>query len=166
MLRESGCVAHIKHGVKLLGGGAGVFTTPGVRIEVSAASAGAIAAVEGAGGGAAVTSVYLTRLALHAHLHPERYDIPIRAPRPPPRKMRYYTDFRTRGYLSADLQLARLRERLAAAGPAGAGAAATFLTPLWVGGAPLDAARVLTDIDAKPWEQAPAPGAARAKTAP
>ncbi len=161
-LLDSGCVSRIKHGVKLLGDGAARFTARGVRIEVSAASAAAIAAVEGGARGGSVTSQYFSRLALHAHLHPERYDIPIRAPRPPPRKMAYYTNYRNRGYLSSHLQLTRLRARLAA----GAGADATFLNPLWVGGAPPDAGRHLLDIDTAPWAAPPAVRARSQTAAP
>ena len=149
-LLDSGCVSRIKHGVKLLSGGAERFTATGVNIQVSAASAGAIAAIEGSGRGGSVTSIYLTRLALHAHLHPERYDIPIRAPRPPPRKMAYYTNYRTRGYLSSQLQLMRLKTALKEGKPN-----ASFQTPLWVGGAEMDSARHLLDIDTAPWEAPP-----------
>ncbi len=138
-------MSHIKHGVKLLAGGAERFSARGVELEVTAASEGAIAAVEGAGG--AVTSVYRTRLALLAHLHPERYDIPVRSPRPPPRKMAYYTDARTRGYLSSDVQLRRMKAALARGEPH-----ASFRVPLWAGGAKADPAKHLLDIDVAPWE--------------
>lgn len=144
-LLDSGCVSHIKHGVKLLAGGSERFVATGLNLEVTEASLPAIAAVEAAGG--SVTSLYRTRLALHSHLHPERYDIPVRSPRPPPRKMAYYTDARTRGYLSSDVQLARMKAALARAEPH-----ASFRQKLWAGGADVDEKRHLLDIDLRPWE--------------
>ncbi len=112
-----------------------------MQLDVSAASGAAIRAIEAAGGG--VTTTYRTRLALHAHLHPERYAIPIRSPRPPPGKIGYFTDYRNRGYLSSRLQLERLKARLAA----GDADAPSMLMPLFAGGAAPDAERVLLDID-------------------
>jgi len=108
-------------------------------LEVSAASGKAISAVEKTGGG--VVSLYRTRLALHAHLHPERYSIPIRSPRPPPSKLAYYTNYRNRGYLSSRLQLMQLKRNmeLGAAAP-------SMLMPLFSGGAP-PSDRVLLDIE-------------------
>ena len=131
--------------MKLLASGAERWTARGVQLEVTAASGAAIAAIERAGG--SVLSTYRTRLALHAHLHPERYDIPIRAPRPPPAKLPYYTDFANRGYLSSEVQLRALRARLAAGARAPDGRAPSMLQPLFAGGAAPDAARVILDID-------------------
>ena len=144
-LLKSGCLSHIKHGVKLLANGAERWTAQGVQIEVTAASATAIRAIEKAQG--SVTSTYRTRLALHSHLHPERYDIPIRSPRPPPNKLAYYTDYRNRGYLSSKLQLETLRERLAQGARAPGGRAPSFLIPLFAGGAPPREDKVILDID-------------------
>ena len=132
-------MSHIKHGVKLLANGAGRWVAQGVHLEVTAASGKAISTVEKAAG--SVVSVYRTRLALHAHLHPERYSIPIRSPRPPPSKLSYYTDFRNRGYLSARLQLNQLKKNLAEGKPG-----ASMLLPLFAGGAE-PSERVLLDIE-------------------
>jgi len=141
VLLSSGCLSHIKHGVKLLANGKERWTAQGVRLEVTAASAAAIHAIERTQG--SVVSTYLSRLALHAHLHPERYDIPIRAPRPPPGKIAYYTDYRNRGYLSSRLQLQALKARLAE----GTAEQPTMLMPIFAGGAAPDKERVILDID-------------------
>ena len=142
-LLQSGCLSHIKHGVKLLANGAERWTAQGVQLEVTAASGKAISAVEKAGKGS-VLSIYRTRLALHAHLHPERYSIPIRSPRPPPSKLPYYTAFKNRGYLSSRVQLERLKKRLAGGG-VGDGRAPSMLMPLFEGGAVSD--KVILDIE-------------------
>ena len=63
--------------------------------------------------------------------------------------MAYYTDFRTRGFLSSKLQLRTLREGLAAGVPH-----PTMVLPLFAGGARHDPSRVLLDIDTEPWAEA------------
>lgn len=84
--------------------------------------------------------MYYTRLALRSLLHPDKFEIPIRAPRPPPKKIAYYLDANNRGYLSSAVQLMRLKQRLAQGveNP-------THLLPVFVGGA--DPSTVITDID-------------------
>lgn len=83
---------------------------------MSEASAAAIEAIEALGG--SVKTVYYTPLAMRALLHPEKFPIPVKSPRPPPKVMPYYTSFEKRGYLSAEVQLKELKERLAAASSA------------------------------------------------
>lgn len=133
----------IKHGVKLLARGSERWAAAGVALEVTAASAGAISAVEARGG--SVVSVYRTPLALRAHLRPHRFATPIRSPRPPPGKMAYYTAWRSRGYLSSAVQLAALRKRLAEGGHP----APSMLMPVFAGGAP-PGGNILLDIELDP----------------
>jgi large subunit ribosomal protein L15 len=72
-----------------------------VHLEVSRASASAIAAVENRGG--TITCVHFNRLALRALLKPQKFSIlPIRA-RPPPKLMTVYLDYAQRGYLSPEV---------------------------------------------------------------
>mmetsp|Transcript_11239 Transcript_11239/g.23657 ORF Transcript_11239/g.23657 Transcript_11239/m.23657 type:complete len:325 (-) Transcript_11239:145-1119(-) len=126
----------VKHGIKLLGKGRHRLRSP-IRLEVSRASAKAIAAIESVGG--SVTTVHYNRLALRALLKPEKFDdtttiddhededddeedgdgigvgkrkiVPRRA-RPPPKLMPYYTSYDKRGYLAPEVQLKRIEERL------------------------------------------------------
>jgi large subunit ribosomal protein L15 len=80
------------------------LTTP-INIEVSQASAGAIEAVEKAGG--SIKSVFYNRLGLRVLLKPHKFDgqpLPQKA-RPPPKKIGYYTNYANRGYLSAEIQV-------------------------------------------------------------
>jgi len=122
----------VKHGIKLLGKGRHRIRSP-IRLEVSRASAKAIAAIESVGG--SVTTVHYNRLALRALLKPEKFDgtttdedddeedgdgiggggkrkiVPRRA-RPPPKLMPYYTSYDKRGYLAPEVQLKRIEERL------------------------------------------------------
>ena len=125
-LRDSRLVPRIKYGVKLLARGKERFAAR-VRIEVSAASAEAIRAVEAAGG--SVRSVYYTPLALRALLRPEKFDFPIKSPRPPPNKIGYFLNYRNRGYLSSRLQLEAIRRGEPHA-----------QVPVYVGGGPVDMA--------------------------
>ena len=122
-LRDARLVPRIRHGVKLLARGKERFAAR-VHLEVSAASAEAIRAVEAAGG--SVRCVYYSPLALRALLRPEKFDFPIKSPRPPPNKIGYYLNYRNRGYLSSRLQLEALR--------AGAPHAQV---PVYVGGGPV-----------------------------
>jgi len=92
----------VKHGIKLLAKGKDRLKTP-IKIEISRASEGAIAAIEAVGG--EVTTVHYNRLALRALLKPEKFDIIPKRARPPPRLMQYYTDNDKRGYLSPEVQL-------------------------------------------------------------
>lgn len=137
-LYHAGLLSAIPHGVKLLGRGAPGFAAAvaGVHldIEVSAASASAIAAVEAAGG--RVRSVYYSPLALRAHLQPAKFDLPIKSPHPPPKLVDYYRSWAARGYLCPEVQLADLKARLAAGVPLPHAAA---LVPLYAGG-PVDRA--------------------------
>jgi len=110
-LVESGVLSRVRHGVKLLARGADRFVAQGLRLEVSDASATAIAAIEKAGG--AVTTVYHTPLSLRALLSPDKFPLPLKTPRPPPKRMSRYTDPAKRGYLAPEVQLRAVRERLA-----------------------------------------------------
>jgi len=128
-LYDAGLFTSIPHGVKLLGRGATAAALPALDIEVSAASASAITAVEAAGG--RVRSVYYSPLALRSHLQPAKFDLPIKSPRPPPALEAYYRSWAARGYLCPDVQLADLKARLAAGVPLPRAAA---LLPLYAGG--------------------------------
>jgi len=71
------------------------------------ASEGAIAAVEAAGG--SVVAVHYNKLGLRGLLKPEKFEegmLPRQA-RPPPKMLEFYTQFKHRGYLSQEVQLAR-----------------------------------------------------------
>ena len=131
----------VKHGVKLLGKGQYRLRSP-IKIEVSRASDKAIAAIERAGG--EITTVHYNRLALRALLKPEKFaaggsgsgrgsaanddedndnnessdsnNKPLvpRQAKPPPKLMPYYTSYKNRGYLSPEVQLKKIEERLGA----------------------------------------------------
>lgn len=111
VLRDSGAVGRFKHGVKLLGGNTTALTAQ-VNIEVSQASAGAIRAIEEAGG--KIVTVYHAPLALRAHLKPDKFAILPKSPTPPPKLMDYYTNDDNRGYLSQKVQLDAAKERIEA----------------------------------------------------
>ena len=119
-LQSAGVVNKIKHGVKLLATDhsnpcanvqAGAWNGLGVHLEVSMASAGAIAAVEALGGN--VTAAHFNRLALRALLKPHKFmgELPRRA-RPPPKLRDYYTRFEHRGFLSPEVQLRKLESQV------------------------------------------------------
>lgn len=99
----------IKHGVKILGKGKERVKTP-IKLEISRASEDAISAIESVGG--EITTVHYNRLALRALLKPEKFDIIPKRARPPPKLMQYYTDFDKRGFLSPEVQLKKVQERL------------------------------------------------------
>jgi len=99
----------VKHGVKLLAKGRERLTTP-LRIEVSRASKSAIDSIEAAGG--EVVTVHYNRLALKALLKPHRFEVIPRRALPPPKFMPYYTNYENRGYLSPEMQMRSIRERL------------------------------------------------------
>jgi large subunit ribosomal protein L15 len=108
----------IQHGVKLLAHGSERWKPKcPVTLQVSRASASAIAAVEARGG--SVTTVHYNALALRALLRPHRFANgddtgkhphetrpPLPQPaRPPPKWQSYYTRHGTRGYLHPAQQL-------------------------------------------------------------
>ncbi len=135
-----------------------------IDIEVSQASQSAIAAIEKAGG--SVLSTYHTPLAMRAMLQPEKFDIPIKAPKPSPKRIDYYLSFRNRGYLNPEVQLAQLRKRLAEGQPLEQ--AAALMQPFAGGGGDVPAARA-PDLNTEAWrlvnpatapKAAPAPAAA------
>ena len=107
-LVSCGLLRTVRHGVKLLGEGAHLVRSP-IHLEVSRASARAIAAIEAAGG--TVTCAHYNRLALRALLRPEKFaarfdgalQLPRRA-RPPPKLMKYYVDGARRGEFSPEVQ--------------------------------------------------------------
>ena len=90
----------IKHGVKLLG--KGEIKQP-LDLHVSRASESAIQAVEAAGG--RVKSVHYNKLALRAMLRPEKFIVPPKFARPPPKWQPYYTGWKNRGYLNPVVQM-------------------------------------------------------------
>lgn len=109
-LVRCGLVSRLRgDGIKLLGDGGEGFTAP-VHLEVTRASKSAIAAVERAGG--SVTSVYHNKLALRAHLRPEKFLVLPKTAKPPPRLMPYYLDFNNRGFLSPEIQLRKQLQKL------------------------------------------------------
>ena len=97
----------MKDGVKLLGDGA--ISEP-IDVEVTRASKSAIEALEATGG--SVVSVYMNRLALRAHLKPEKFIAQPKIARPPPRLMAYYLDYSKRGYLAPEIQLKKQLRKL------------------------------------------------------
>ncbi|KAG5178615.1 ribosomal protein L18e/L15P, partial [Tribonema minus] len=122
-LQDAGVIGRIKFGLKLVGGRRqtadgdapmaravpeSAYAAP-LHLEVSGASAGAIAAVEARGG--TVTCAHFNRLALRALLKPHKFApglLPRRA-RPPPRLMARFLSGDKRGYLSPEVQLRNLR---------------------------------------------------------
>ncbi len=97
-LKEAKLVNTLHDGVKLLGKGSSTFRAP-IDIEVSAASQGAIHAVEKAGG--RIVCSYYNRLGLQVLCKPDKWiarGLPLpRKARPPPKRIDYYTDFKNRG---------------------------------------------------------------------
>lgn len=132
-LVDCGLMTSIKHGVKLLGRGAGpsgVFAAKGLHIEVSQASQSAIAAIEAAGG--SVKTVYYSPMALRALLRPaDAFDLPVKSPLPHTKAALYYSKAENRGYLSPEVQLATIKARLAAGEPL---ERAVQVLPVYVGG--------------------------------
>lgn len=100
----------VKHGVKLLAKGKERMRTP-IKLEISRASEEAIKAIEDTGG--EITTVHYNKLALRALIKPEKFDVIPKRARPPPKLMQYYTDYDKRGYLSPEVQLKKLKEKLA-----------------------------------------------------
>ncbi|KAG1690544.1 hypothetical protein DVH05_028046 [Phytophthora capsici] len=103
-LVDSGLVtcSRVKHGIKLLGNGSQHLSSK-LDIEVSQASESAIKAVEAAGG--SITSVYYNRLGLRALLKPHKFETIPQLARPNPKKLKYYSNYEKRGYLSPEIQV-------------------------------------------------------------
>ncbi|KAJ1421553.1 ribosomal protein L18e/L15P [Ochromonadaceae sp. CCMP2298] len=101
-----GLVSQVREGIKLLAKGKDELRTP-VHFEVSAASVGAIEAVQSAGG--TVTCVHFNRLALRALVKPLKFELLPRRARPPPGTMDFYLDRTKAGYLSPEVQMRNLK---------------------------------------------------------
>jgi len=97
VLYDSGICGHFKHGVKLLGRGLESLKRlealpEKIQIEVTDASVSAIAAVEGVGG--TLKKVHFSKLALRAHLKPERFTfLPTTDSVPQPRNRWRYAPY-------------------------------------------------------------------------
>ncbi|KAI8376481.1 ribosomal protein L18e/L15P [Radiomyces spectabilis] len=101
-LLDSRCIHKIEDGVKLLSVGAEEFDIP-ITIEVSRASQKAIEAIEKAGG--KITTRYYNSLGLRAITQPEKFiEIPKFAAPLRKEDIKYYTDFKNRGYLAEQPQ--------------------------------------------------------------
>eukprot|EP00475_Leptophrys_vorax_P029427 TRINITY_DN4321_c0_g1_i1.p1 TRINITY_DN4321_c0_g1~~TRINITY_DN4321_c0_g1_i1.p1 ORF type:complete len:155 (-),score=26.39 TRINITY_DN4321_c0_g1_i1:37-501(-) len=80
-MRDAGLIGHtIKHGVKLLSGGADEFKIP-IKIEVTSSSTRARESIEAVGG--KVHYKYLNKLNLRVHLKPHKFPVPPRLACPP-----------------------------------------------------------------------------------
>ena len=102
-LWRSGIVGrHVKEGVKVLGAGAESFQAT-VDLEVSDASASAIARIEELGG--RITTKHWGRVALRAHLKPHKFATMPKNPAPPLKLMKHYNSDAKRGYLSRHVQV-------------------------------------------------------------
>lgn len=101
VMKEAGLVTNVKHGIKLLGNGA-EHLTASLNIQVSRASSSAIKRIEEIGG--SIETVHYNKLALRAHLYPEKFKVLPRQARPAPKLMEYYTNSAKRGYLSPLVQ--------------------------------------------------------------
>lgn len=77
------------------------------HLEVSAASAKAIKAVENVGG--TVTCSHFNRLALRALVKPFKFELFPQRARPAPKQMNYYLDRTKAGYLSPEVQVRNLK---------------------------------------------------------
>lgn len=105
-LVECGLITNPKDGVKLLSSGGEKLKEP-IHLEVSRASASAIASIEKAGG--TVTTVHFNKLAYRTLMKPSKFDIfPIRA-RPNPKMTSYYLNKDKSGYLSPEIQIRNLK---------------------------------------------------------
>ena len=90
----------VKDGIKVLAGKSpAAFRVP-LSLEVSAASATAIDAIERAGG--KIKTVYFNRLGLRALLKPHTFDVVPRLARPPPVLLSRYQSYEHRGYLAPE----------------------------------------------------------------
>ena len=101
----------VKQGIKLLGSGAQAFNAK-LDIEVSDASISAIARVEECGGN--IVTKHFSRVALRAHLKPEKFAVQPKAPAPGPKHMKHYLSDAKRGYLSRHVQLKQHAARASA----------------------------------------------------
>mmetsp|Transcript_6383 Transcript_6383/g.7736 ORF Transcript_6383/g.7736 Transcript_6383/m.7736 type:complete len:261 (+) Transcript_6383:360-1142(+) len=106
---EANVVGNIKDGVKLLAKDSEKLIAP-INIEVTRASKAAIEAVEEIGG--TVVCSYYNKLGMRAHLRPDKFDVLPKRARPPPKLMPYYTNYENRGYLSPEIQLKLLQEKV------------------------------------------------------
>jgi large subunit ribosomal protein L15 len=102
----------VKQGIKLLGNGSVAFTAK-VDIEVSDASLSAISRVEECGG--SIVTRHFSRVALRAHLKPEKFAVMPKAPAPSSKHMKHYLNDAKRGYLSRHVQLKQHAARSATA---------------------------------------------------
>lgn len=102
----------VKQGIKLLGSGAEAFSAK-LDIEVSDASISAIARVEECGG--SIVTRHFSRVALRAHLKPEKFAVQPKTPAPGPKHMKHYLSDAKRGYLSRHVQLKQHEARTASA---------------------------------------------------
>jgi len=108
-LMRCGLTTRLRAGVKLLGKGSDRIKVP-LHVEVSRASKSSIAAIENVGG--SITCVYYNPLAMRYLLYPEKFQMPPKIARPPPKLMPYYLDFQNRGFLSPEIQLRKQLEKL------------------------------------------------------
>lgn len=98
-LLDTRCINRIKDGVKLLADGATSFTSK-INIEVSRASAKAIANVEANGG--TLIARYYTKQGLRVLTLPHKYVTLPKFAEPIRRKdIEFYSDEKNRGYLAA-----------------------------------------------------------------
>lgn len=96
-LIDSNLITKIKWpGVKLIANGHEWFRAK-IDIEVPRVSPAAVEAIERNGG--SIRCVYYNRVAFHAHLHPEKYDVMPKRGMPPPKLWKYYSREDIRGYL-------------------------------------------------------------------
>jgi hypothetical protein len=95
-------------------------------------------------------------------LQPGKHALPLMAPKPPPKRIGYYTDASNRGYLAPEVQLRELKARLASGQPLEAAAA---LMPVYVGGPVEKAHRLGPHAPAGAWLTAARAAEAAAKAA-
>ena len=98
-LVDGGVLSKIKNGVKLLGKGSEKFAalkTP-ITLEVNDASSQAIDAVKSFGGDLKV--IYRSDLTLRYHLKPHKFrpDLNLKAPMPPPKKVKRLESLKRKG---------------------------------------------------------------------
>ena len=95
-LRDSGCVASIKNGVKLFNVNDYPFPYK-INIEVAGADQSSIDVLKRVGG--TVTVVYYDRVGLRAHLRPWRFELLPKNARPNLKMVHYLEKMRMRGAL-------------------------------------------------------------------
>lgn len=105
-LVDSNVIHGIKDGVKLLAGGKETLRSA-IQIDVTKASAEAIAKIEAVGG--SIVCTYRNALSMRALLKPEAFARPPKPAMPTRRKdLEFYTMKEKRGYLAADLASGKL----------------------------------------------------------